>query len=73
MFQVQIISLKKNLIIYFQNKFLDADLNQIPKHKLAKSNVKVVAVDPSIPTAEALKIRKMFGSKPVVVTLLNKV
>ena len=64
---------RKSLIIYFQNKFFDAELIEIPKHKLIKSKIKVVAVDPSIPTAEALKVRKMFGSNPVVVTLLNKV
>ena len=64
---------RKNLIIYFQNKFFNADLKVISEHQFAKDNIKVVAVDPSIPTAEALKIRKMFGSNPVVVTLLNKV
>ena len=63
----------KNLVIYFQKRFFDAELKEISEHQFPKKRIKVVAVDPSIPTAEALKIRKMFGSNPVVVTLLNKV
>ena len=64
---------KKNLIVYYQEKFFDAELQEIQENKLVELDIKAVAVDPSIPTSEAIKIREIFGSRPVVVTLLNKI
>ena len=64
---------KKNLIVYYQEKFFDVELHEIQANKLVELDIKAVAVDPSIPTSEAIKIREIFGSRPVVVTLLNKI
>jgi hypothetical protein len=58
-------------IIYFAGKFFDADLRQIPETEIQRKTLKFLAVDPKIPTEEAVNIRKKFISKSLAVTLLN--
>ena len=59
------------IIIYFAGKFFDADLRQIPETEIQRKSPKFLAVDPKIPTEEAVNIRKKFISKSLAVTLLN--
>ena len=60
------------IIIYFAGKFFDADLRQIPETEIQRKSPKFLAVDPKIPTEEAVNIRKKFISKSLAVTLLNE-
>ena len=62
---------RDELIIFYRNKFFDPELQEVSAQRLGALNIKVVAVEPSIPAVEALKVRKMFGSNSVVVTLLD--
>jgi Tfp pilus assembly protein PilV len=59
------------MIVFYQNRFMDTKLKEIPIDKLDTLNTKVVAVEPSIPAAEALRIQKIFKSNSVAITLLN--
>ena len=59
------------IIIYFAGKFFDADLRQISETEIQRKSPKFLAVDPKIPTEEAVNIRKKFISKSLAVTLLN--
>ena len=59
------------IIIYFAGNFFDANLRQIPETEILRKTVKFLAVDPNIPTKEALNIRKKFISNSLAVTLLN--
>jgi len=59
------------IIIYFAGKFFDADLREIPETEIQRKSPRFLAVDPKIPTEEAVNIRKKFISKSLAVTLLN--
>ena len=64
--------IKRNeMIIFYQNKFMDTELKEVPTDQLGALNIKIVAVEPSIPAAEALRVQKIFSSNSIVITLLN--
>ena len=59
------------VIIYFKGKFYNASLKEVSEAHINRATIKYLAVNPSIPTAEAVNIRKRFLSNALVVTLLN--
>ena len=59
------------VIIFFDGKFYNADLKQVAETDINQPGTKFLAVNPSMPTVETVKIRKKFSSNSLVVTLLN--
>ena len=62
----------QEMIIYYKNKFFDANLREVSKEVVFSPTIKYLAVEPNIPAINAANIRKKFHSKTLVVTVLNE-
>jgi len=61
----------EDLVIYYKGKFFDPSLSELDHSRLVGNTIKVLAVNPSISAAEAVRVRGRITSNSLVVTLLN--
>lgn len=62
---------RDSIVIYYQEKFYDADLKVIEAHELKQRKNLVLALDPSISMQRAIKIRTSVPREDVTITTLN--
>ena len=62
---------RDEMVIYYQDKFYDSALNEVPRASLKSLPINYLAVDPATSTADAIVIRNKFSSQSLVVTTLN--
>jgi len=60
----------EDLVIYYKGNFFDSSLSELDHSRLDGNTIKVLAVNPSISAAEAVRIRGRITSNSLVVTLL---
>jgi len=63
---------KTRLVIYHQNRFLDADLTEIDPQGLAPDADIVLAIDPELALAEAITARTRISAGKITVTTLDE-
>ena len=61
----------EDLVIYYKGKFFDSSLSELDHSRLVGNTIKVLAVNPSISAAEAVRVHGRITSNSLVVTLLN--
>lgn len=59
------------IVIYFQGRFMDADLNPIDISGLGRTGRVVLAVPPDLPMAKALAVRSRINNPDLVVATLT--
>ena len=61
----------EDLVIYYKGNFFDSSLSELDHSRLVGNTIKVLAVNPSISAAEAVRVHGRITSNSLVVTLLN--
>ena len=62
----------KDMVIFYKGRFLDGRLNPIDKVKLNQRAIRILAVDPGLPSAEAIELRSLFTSEDLTLTVLSQ-
>ena len=61
-----------SIIIYYRDRFLNADLREIRPEEISGDGQKVLVLDPNLPMTEAIAIRNRLPVKNLIVTTLDE-
>ena len=61
----------KDMVIFYKGKFFDSRLEILEKVELKNRQIKILAVDPSLPSSEAIELRSLFVAEDLTLTVLS--
>ena len=59
------------MVIFYKGKFFDSRLEILEKVELKNRQIKILAVDPSLPSSEAIELRSLFVAEDLTLTVLS--